>query len=61
MLFRSLNGIAALLLVVSLIYKPNPASMTIEVFWFAISAYGFVRAVMRRGGRADRQGEAPAE
>lgn len=51
--YSALNGVAAVLLIVSLVYKPNPASMTIEVFWLAISGYGFVRAMRtRRAARA---------
>ena len=59
--YSALNGVAALLLVVSLIYKPNPASMTIEVFWFAISAYGFWRAVKTRRARRAAPSEDTAD
>ena len=34
------NMIVAILITVSLVYKMNPASQVIEVFWFFISAIG---------------------
>ena len=36
------NLIVAILVTVSLIYTPNPASVVIEVFWFIISLYGLI-------------------
>jgi|TARA_R110002073_G_scaffold12759_1_gene55678 hypothetical protein len=43
-----INGIGAVLLLVSLVYKPNPASILIEFCWFAISIIGLVRALRNR-------------
>jgi len=34
------NMMVAILVTVSLVYKMNPASMVIEVFWFVLSVYG---------------------
>jgi len=36
------NMVVAILVSISLIYTPNIASWTIEVFWFIISVYGIV-------------------
>lgn len=61
--YSGLNAGAAVLLLVSLAYKPNPASIVIEIFWLAISAYGFWRSVRsRRESRAGQKagGEAGA-
>ncbi|MGV6820911.1 MAG: CBU_0592 family membrane protein [Parvularcula sp.] len=43
--YSALNGIAALLIGYSLLFTFNAASMVIEVFWFGISLYGFIRAL----------------
>jgi len=43
-----INGVGAVLLLVSLIYKPNPASIAIEFSWFAISTIGLVRSLRNR-------------
>lgn len=43
--YSGLNALAAVLIFISLLYKPNPASMVIEVFWFGISIYGLVKAL----------------
>ena len=40
--------IGAVLLLVSLIYKPNPASILIEFAWFGISVIGLIRALRAR-------------
>ena len=49
--YSGLNALAAVLLLVSLIYKPNPASIVIEVFWLAISLYGLWRSLTGRSSR----------
>ncbi|WP_202900447.1 CBU_0592 family membrane protein [Parvularcula oceani] len=46
--YSALNALAAVLITVSLFYSFNAASFVIEVFWFAISAYGLWRALRRR-------------
>lgn len=43
-----INGIGAVLLLVSLVYKPNPASIAIEFCWFGISLIGLIRALRNR-------------
>jgi hypothetical protein len=47
-LYPALNSIGALLILVSLYYRPNPPSVVIEFFWLAISLAGFVRAISLR-------------
>ena len=49
--YSGLNAAAAVLLLVSLAYKPNPASIVIEVFWLAISLYGLWRSLTGRSAR----------
>ena len=44
-LYPALNGIGAVLILISLYFRPNPPSVVIEVFWLAISVIGFVRAI----------------
>ncbi|MBB5517360.1 CBU_0592 family membrane protein [Amphiplicatus metriothermophilus] len=45
-LYPGLNALGALMILVSLWFRPNPASIAIEFFWLAISAIGFVRALI---------------
>jgi hypothetical protein len=47
-LYPALNGVGALLILVSLYYRPNPPSVVIEFFWLAISVAGLVRAISLR-------------
>jgi paired small multidrug resistance pump len=48
--YQWLNIIGSLLVLVSLYYKPNLSSITIQVAWIVISFYGMWRAKL--GGRA---------
>jgi hypothetical protein len=51
--YPAINGVGALLILVSLSFRPNPPSVVIEIFWLAISGAGFLRAIgMRRKPRA---------
>jgi hypothetical protein len=47
-LYPALNGVGALLILVSLYFRPNPPSVVIEFFWLAISIYGFVRSLKNK-------------
>jgi hypothetical protein len=48
--YSLLNGLGALLILVSLIYNFNLSSFLIEIAWLAISGYGLVRWYrMKRG------------
>lgn len=44
-LYPALNGLGALLIIVSLYFAFNLASFVIELFWLAISAAGLVRSL----------------
>lgn len=46
--FSAINGVGALLILVSLYFTFNLASFVIEIFWLAISAYGLWKAWRRR-------------
>lgn len=46
--YSAANALAAVLIGFSLLYSFNAASMVIEIFWFAISIVGLVRALRRR-------------
>jgi len=48
--FSAVNGIGAILIMVSLFFTFNLASFVIEVFWLGISVYGLWKAWMRRSG-----------
>lgn len=41
--YSILNGVGALLILYSLLYNWNTASVVIEIFWFSISLYGVIR------------------
>jgi uncharacterized membrane protein YkvI len=49
-LYPGLNAIGALMILVSLYFRPNPPSVVIEFFWLAISLVGLVRALIKRNG-----------
>ncbi len=58
--YSALNAAAAVLIFISLLYKPNPPSMVIEIFWFAISVYGLVKSLRaRRASKAGHQAGTP--
>jgi hypothetical protein len=41
--YSLMNGIGALLVVVSLLYRFNLSAFLVEVFWFLISVYGLIK------------------
>ncbi len=47
-LYPALNAIGAVMILVSLYYRPNPPSVVIEGFWLVISVVGLVRALRIR-------------
>ncbi len=49
-LYPALNAIGALLILYSLIHRPNPPSIVIEFFWLAISLVGLARVAIRKSG-----------
>jgi len=46
--YSLLNGVSAVLILVSLLYTFNWASFIIEIFWIGISLIGIVRWLRRR-------------
>lgn len=61
-LYSILNGLAAVLITVSLFKDFNAVTLVIEIFWFAISVYGLVRALRsRRAKSAGQNAGLPAE
>lgn len=46
--FSAVNGLGALLIMVSLYFTFNLASFVIEVFWLIISGYGLIKAWRNR-------------
>jgi len=46
-----MNGVGALLVVISLLYQFNLSAFLVEVFWLLISIYGLIRFATRSGGK----------
>ena len=46
--FQSANGSGAILLLISLWFRPNPGAIVIEVLWLAIAAFAIARALLLR-------------
>ena len=46
--FQSANGSGAILLLISLYYRPNPGAIVIEVLWLAIASFAIYRALFSR-------------
>jgi predicted membrane protein len=49
--YSLMNGIGALLVVISLIYQFNLSAFLVEVFWLLISIYGLIRYAFRARGQ----------
>ena len=49
-LYPAVNAAGAIMILISLYFRPNAPSVIIELFWLAISLIGFVRALTRRRG-----------
>lgn len=56
--FSSLNGIGALLIIVSLYYDWNLASFLMESAWLLISLYGVIKYLKVKNEDAAKRGEA---
>ena len=41
------NAAGAILLLISLYFRPNPGAIVIEVLWLAIAGFGIARAVRK--------------
>jgi hypothetical protein len=46
--FQATNGSGAILLLISLWYRPNPGAIVIEVLWLAIAGFAIGRALLKR-------------
>jgi hypothetical protein len=49
-----MNGIGALLVVVSLLYRFNLSAFLVESFWFVISIYGLLKFASERRANEGR-------
>jgi hypothetical protein len=47
--YHIVNAAGAILLLVSLYFRPNPGAVLIEAFWLAIAGMGIGRAFLKRG------------
>ncbi len=46
--FQATNGSGAILLLISLWFRPNPGAIVIEVLWLAIAGFAIGRALLKR-------------
>jgi hypothetical protein len=46
--FQAANGSGAVMLLISLYFRPNPGAIVIEVLWLAIAGFAIGRALFRR-------------
>ena len=52
--YSLMNGIGALLVVVSLLYRFNLSAFLVEAFWFLISVYGLIKFLVRPRAKESR-------
>jgi hypothetical protein len=53
--YSLMNGIGALLVVVSLFYRFNLSAFLVEAFWFLISVYGLIKfAAKERAAKSNQ-------
>jgi hypothetical protein len=52
--YSLMNGIGALLVVVSLLYRFNLSAFLVESFWFVISIYGLLKFASERRANEGR-------
>jgi hypothetical protein len=52
--YSLMNGIGALLVVVSLLYRFNLSAFLVEAFWFLISVYGLIKCATRPRAKESR-------
>jgi len=45
--YSLMNGLGALLVVISLLYRFNLSAFLVEAFWFLISIYGLIKFAVR--------------
>jgi hypothetical protein len=54
LVYSLMNGVGALLVVVSLLYRFNLSAFLVESFWFLISVYGLVKFALRPRAKESR-------
>lgn len=54
-LYPALNALGALMILISLANRPNPASIVIEFFWLVISIVGLVRIALKKRNAASQE------
>jgi predicted membrane protein len=52
--YSLMNGIGALLVVISLLYRFNLSAFLVEAFWFLISVYGLIKFATRPRAKESR-------
>jgi hypothetical protein len=52
--YSLMNGMGALLVVVSLLYRFNLSAFLVEAFWFLISIYGLIKFATRPRAKESR-------
>jgi hypothetical protein len=52
--YSLMNGVGALLVVVSLLYRFNLSAFLVEAFWFLISVYGLIKFAARPRAKESR-------
>jgi len=52
--YSLMNGVGALLVVVSLLYRFNLSAFLVEGFWFLISVYGLIKFAVRPRAKENR-------
>jgi hypothetical protein len=54
LMYSLMNGIGALLVVISLLYRFNLSAFLVEGFWFLISVYGLIKFAIRPRAKESR-------
>ena len=52
--YSLMNGLGALLVVISLLYRFNLSAFLVEAFWFLISIYGLIKFAVRPRAKESR-------
>jgi hypothetical protein len=52
--YSLMNGVGALLVVISLLYRFNLSAFLVEAFWFLISMYGLIKFAVRPRAKESR-------
>ena len=54
LMYSLMNGIGALLVVISLLYRFNLSAFLVEGFWFLISVYGLIKFAVQPRAKEGR-------